>query len=1560
MTDQDDVISPVPSLEVGPPSIRKSALPNKPPPRPPAPVSSAPELGEARAARAGGLRRRADWLEREAHRKRPPALRGRLLLAASELRALLGEIRRARRLAQQALECNPTSTLALRQVRLLAGVQGDRQAQLRTLRKEADDPSASSKLRAHAHYVIGELLRSQGSGGEAASSYENAELADPRDPRPQLQRLVRQLASSNAAPEQTWGSGERLAPLREATRQIQVLRGGGGTPPKARETLASLLVDLSGAFARKDDAALAKLLTQLDEDPNLAEASRWLRFVFAGKVDEQGPQAAELATELASRAGPLPLRLAAARALGRGDLEALRALTASEGFPEEDRAPLEMLAGIEAPDADPAGSAPHHGSKAERMAVSAPEAPASPLHQSFQMAEVALHEPLRALVQRLPPATPTEGLLVRLWGAAAAEDRTAIAQVLAQLEAGDPARSAENRFLASAFHLAEGRGSEATEHLRAGLHSPLCREAATRRLIELEEPSEAGLRLRALSIHCEADERRGLLLTEALHRMAPTDSGYDALAKEAARFAPAMPLAALLGELAARAKGDLDRALEWLDQQKQQSDGEAAGRLASIRRLQLDASRRDRGAEPEQAATLALVRSFHGEDLATQEWLQQQLDVPPDEVAKSRLIAASRCSGPFSSALKAEAAAWYEQARSQEKALAAVAADPDAVCSALWRSFAELLQPEALITHLGAQHERQPSKQLARDIAAICSRLGDHEGAAQWLRQAVSEADASVEELRAFQRANLVPGGEKGLMRASIALCHSLEGEDRIAHAHLLCRLTIDAGHWRETVALEDWLGPDLPRPQWAVRLLLAHAQLAYSPGQTDARAMLGHYAVLLQGEHNSIDEATLRLHVAELLDDLGNAPEAFEQSARAVELVPESTAALRIHSRLLRSAGQHLAAAQTLADLGERCQCARNQAEVLSEAATLWMDTLGNRQEGIELLVRAVLADPDYEPPMARLAPIYLEGGDYQALLDVASQCLDQATSAIARANLDLIRAQALTRLGQFEAALEVLSDLRARSAPDDEQIALDAMNLQAAVLHAKGDSEGADKTWKAVLATESSTEQRLVALRGLASPGMTKDDTERAAIYEEILKHDPTDQVARRRLIRLHLTAGNSERAVDLQRDLVDHSVADADRLEALLELAELHALSPAGEPHAEELLSQAARTWPEDPRVLRAQVEHYRKTNRPDSAQVVVDRTAHSVRAAIAAGRIEAGLFRSLEVACRLQGSPPAARAAQAALAALHGRSLKMPGLGTACGSPQLDAITAPPLLSPGFRALLMSVGDSLEQAHATQTVGASPLGGRQTTEVQSIAREFGLSDVRVVASERLGFDCVPVRTDKLTLVFGKALLEHPNVRTRDFMLLRALKIAQVKGAALCRLPPNEVSATVAGLFACFIAPPQAEGADAQRLLAARDRIGVHLKVPIDPELEPMLPALAANVLPLAMSIGDAIRHWACRTALLGVGEISPALQALWSLARPGVGLPNTLEQRIRWTAENDQASDLLSFSVGKAFVAASRPSPPGQRAPTAPHAPLPPVASGAGAPASTAADLPPRQR
>jgi hypothetical protein len=635
--------------------------------------------------------RRAEWLEIEAKAQRDPAARARLLLAASEVRALLGARADARRLALQAANHQPAPPMAARQARALHHAHGDVSALARALAEEAR-ASDKPELVSHALYVAAEVQRLfQRDLVGARASLDAAAVADPGDGRAALARLLLELSRGQAPPAAPLPA-DADPELRAAVQGIRRLRGELDVATDPELALAVSLVDVQHALARADTAAAAAALGPLAADPGLSAAARWLEATWRAGAAER-PEAALAAVRQLAREQPshASRRALAAHALRAGSWDVLEealaepdpardradssvhgARSTRPAFSSVERAALAALLGRAPEPSAGVGSAeaPAVGSivaAVERASSAPPSAPASALG-SNEEAEFWLGRAAAGLTH-LADAN-VEGsalpwtLALRLERNRALGDWSSVARDLPRLLEA-PSAAAESSFVAAVLAERTGDTATARELYQASLPSASTREAATRALTE--HGGDGAALFRALSAHTSDAQRRGLLLTEALFRLDPAAPEFDSLAEDAARMNPELPLAIELGEAAARARGDRPRAARWLSRRRELAQGADDYNLAALREA-LSAGIVERPVVAERwRELLARNPDDLALTLAAEPWL--------DATARSRAEFRRRVAGSLGprgrQRLLGEAVSLYQAAGDRSAALAA-------------------------------------------------------------------------------------------------------------------------------------------------------------------------------------------------------------------------------------------------------------------------------------------------------------------------------------------------------------------------------------------------------------------------------------------------------------------------------------------------------------------------------------------------------------------------------------------------------------------------------------------------------------------------------------------------------------------------------------------------------------------------------------------------------------------------------------------------------------------------------------------------------------------------
>src|SRR5690606_39874518 len=162
----------------------------------------------------------------------------------------------------------------------------------------------------------------------------------------------------------------------------------------------------------------------------------------------------------------------------------------------------------------------------------------------------------------------------------------------------------------------------------------------------------------------------------------------------------------------------------------------------------------------------------------------------------------------------------------------------------------------------------------------------------------------------------------------------------------------------------------------------------------------------------------------------------------------------------------------------------------------------------------------------------------------------------------------------------------------------------------------------------------------------------------------------------------------------------------------------------------------------------------------------------------------------------------------------------------------------------------------------------------------------------------------------VVFGDRLLSHATPRVRDFLLLRALKIAQVHACALTAMSDDDAAAAIAGFLHAFVDDWQPPGVDPERVKWVHDRLRPHL---VRDALGRELAAALVSDFDAGTPFRRLLSAWGARVALLGTGDPGVALEALWAHRDTGTEPPGTLQARERWIASDEEARDLIVFGL-----------------------------------------------
>ena len=126
--------------------------------------------------------------------------------------------------------------------------------------------------------------------------------------------------------------------------------------------------------------------------------------------------------------------------------------------------------------------------------------------------------------------------------------------------------------------------------------------------------------------------------------------------------------------------------------------------------------------------------------------------------------------------------------------------------------------------------------------------------------------------------------------------------------------------------------------------------------------------------------------------EKLGDPAAAEDRYTRALASVPDDPATLEALAGIYRGKGDTARAANTYVDVATLAQSPSHRARLLTEAAILFEDVLGDGARAQTLFAQALVADPDDHRAGARLVPIYLESGRFAEIEPVLQTLLRHA----------------------------------------------------------------------------------------------------------------------------------------------------------------------------------------------------------------------------------------------------------------------------------------------------------------------------------------------------------------------------------------------------------------------------------------------------------------------------------------------------------------------------------------------------------------------------------------
>jgi cellulose synthase operon protein C len=1503
---------------------------------------------------------RAAWLRAEAASLEEPAARARALLTVSELYAMAGEEAPAREVAEEAQRLAPGSPLTHRQVRGLVTRGGDWAAVQEVLDAEtrvAQSPAA----KCHGSLLGAEIARIALSDEEGAKKRVDQALRVMQgDPRAHVQRFCEALA----APQPDEGAHApvtrvkipelpELSALSEAAHDVLALRGltpatalGKHAPPKTERPAASTyeaLLRVRASVHAGDHAGAAAGLAKLADAPSLAGGAGWLGGVIAAVRKETRPRSVEAFQRVASGShGALARRALAARAIELGDAAAARAATeeaGSDAFSAADRAAIAALTGGSRKELEPwldtlvgdpeLGAIAAAGSAAAGdgmpYTVGGPRArAASTLGRA--LAEKGSVEPLRRAASAYANAAAESGLARALSLELDLEDGAAgrVARIVSSWR--DDAELEIERALAGAV-IAEVAGEidRARQELDRVRSADPTHEAAARAAAAHAGAASAAKILAEHAQALDGGSRAAVLLTEAAVRLA--EAGEEAesehLLRRAAEADPGIPLAHLLGERAARGRGDRDALVEWL-RLRRDASLDPVEQAHDLVREALLVSGDDGGDTAAAASLLEAALRARPTDIALREIYERLAPEPPSDRAAWRAARAAEVTGVDAARLAMEAALELERtgdlegaARCAQQAIAAgehllapIAAYRAALGGHGAGDIVDALMPKARESTDAAER-----LEIYERLAELDERgRGDAASGMLFRRTILEETGGHLPTLRRVASNLISAGRDEELEPIVLDIARALDGPESVAHAMLAARLRHRAASWDETREAVEIAYKHQPRGIWALRQMAAHAR-----ARGEHVIALEADRALIERTSRASEAATLSLRAAESALKADQIEDALAFLAHAIELSPTH---LVVHLELaaaLEKTDNPAGAAASLEAAASACALPAERARNLYRAALLWQDKVKDTGHARQALEAVAEVDPSYEDVFSRLQAIYIAEGARAELAALLERRLEAVTDPVERVEMEVLRGRALADVGDAAAAKRALA--AALEANPDH---VDALAAFADVSAAEEDWSGAEQAWIRLARLLPDPERQAALYLRL---GELYDDKipnlERAELsYQEILKRSPNDGAARERLVALYQKMGDPARAIEQQTLLVNAAEAPEAKCHRTVQLAAIH--EAAGDvKKAEATLTSARKTWPKDDVALEAMARFYLRQNQAQAANVLLDRAVADARRALGTGRFEPYLFSTIATVADLRNRPDAARVAKAAVAALDGGDAALDGAGGAAGDPDLDDLLAPDVVTPAFRDLLKKTGPLLDTAvpYDLPAVRAAPLPpqlAELNDTIRNIAGGYGLHGVQVHSSTVLGSVCVPVSTHPPTLVLGHPLVTSAREDVRSFLIHRALKVLQTNAAAISRTAPIDLWPLLAAYLKAFNPTWVPQGVDQGKLTEFYGRISRAMPKDLGPDVQTLAADVIGSIGNRASTLNTVINGLGDRAGLLAVGDLNLAITGIAWAGGHANAPPPSGKDRMTWIGRNAEARELVVFSVSDSYA------------------------------------------
>ena len=1091
-----------------------------------------------------------------------------------------------------------------------------------------------------------------------------------------------------------------------------------------------------------------------------------------------------------------------------------------------------------------------------------------------------------------------------------------LGQLILDAEDGSGAWQAGDReTLASLYFEAARDEKNAKETWSKLLTAHPNRESAVRATLEGISDAEKARLLETYADSLELSEARvpWLLLEAALRSESTKTQTALQYLEHAHAISPELVLTSSMGEDLSRLSGNSDQAIGWLG--KRADIAEDAAEMALLGAAEALVSYSDDAIAAETCATRALAAlpsdaTLQGlRDYVAPGTNPVEFNLPANEQLPNEVLleAAGR-------------SAWAGDWRSANDAVIPLAEGDASDVAKIWAELAANAGQrnsklfDSLFSSARAETDPDVQREFYERLLRLDPNFGKEGATDLWLNAIIERTPDNLLALRGLERSNARRSRWAELITTSEKLMQHLDHHEANGYAWLASTLNIYTATWSNGEAATEWAFRQRPMPLWALR-----RQYSYANFKADLPTVYSIQSQLAERAHYAADVTSLKIRNAEVAKSQGDVDRAMADIRAALDITPDHAVALSLQVTWHLERGDTSAAAEVLEQIAQSCSVQTHREDALSRAAEIWQE-IGDEARTEYALEQLLNTNPSNSIAASKLTAIYRTSGSHDRLAALLERQIESATDSAERTKLQVERARCLLALNLTIAAEKALEPALA-SFPDD----IDVLQMKADIALAVDDRSEAEATYTRLLKLVDEPQKQAEIYRRLG--GLYEVNPNQADVaestYRRLLEILPNDGAALGALVRLSLARNDVPEAIRLQNQLVENPELPEQQRQHQIELARIYDLRANDKRRAEEILEKARRKWPNDSLVLRAFAEFHKRNNDAAAVQVLLDRSVTEARRALHTGRFDVAFFEILATVAELRGQAESANVADSVAQALRGGAAPLRGVGLAAANPRHDESLAPELINLPLRAMLQRTGWALDAAQPAELSGlkVTTLGDTNAAlfdHIAVLAEQFELAGLTVWLSSKLGAACIPTQCRPPTLVIGQKLLDPAYDSVRDFLIVRALKALQTNTACLARLPALEIWPLLAAYLGVFLPDWQPPSLDPKRFEEAKQRILTTLASAFTHDMAALAQEVVVALCNRASQVGDAVKEWGSRTALLALDNPSDALDALAITANAPPLQKDNPSERVKWINRHAEARNLMIFAVSEDFL------------------------------------------